>query len=133
MTKKESQDPRMPPDGAFPGPEVIRKLFDLSGKVALVTGAASGLGRQIALGLASFGADVAASDINLPGAEATAEAVREIGKKAHAIQVDVADWSQVQQMVKEVQDKLGRLDICFNVPGINIRKPALQLTPEEYG
>jgi NAD(P)-dependent dehydrogenase (short-subunit alcohol dehydrogenase family) len=133
MTEKESQDPRMPPDDAFPGPDVIRKLFDLSGKVALVTGAASGLGRQIALGLASFGADVAAADINLPGAEATAEAVGEIGKTAHAIQVDVGDWSQVKEMVQTVVDQYGRLDICFNVPGINVRKPALELSPEEYG
>lgn len=133
MTKEKSQDPRMPPDDAFPGPEVIRKLFDLSGKVALVTGAASGLGRQIALGLASFGADVAAADINLPGAEATAEAVRGIGKTARSIQVDVVDWSQVRKMVQDVQDNFGRLDICFNIPGINIRKPALELSPEEYG
>ncbi len=133
MTEKESRDPRMPPDDAFPGPEAVRKIFDLSGKVAIVTGAASGLGRQIALGMASFGADVAAADINLAGAEATAQAVEEIGKKARAIQVDVADWSQVQEMVRRVVDEYGRLDICFNVPGINIRKPALELSPEEYG
>jgi NAD(P)-dependent dehydrogenase (short-subunit alcohol dehydrogenase family) len=133
MTEKKNPDPRMPPDDAFPGPDVIRKLFDLSGKVALVTGAASGLGRQIALGLASFGADVAAADINLPGAEETAEAVGGIGRSPCAIRVDVADWSQVSQMVRKVVEQYGRLDICFNVPGINIRKPALELSPEEYG
>jgi NAD(P)-dependent dehydrogenase (short-subunit alcohol dehydrogenase family) len=115
MKEENNQDARMPSEDDFPGADAIRKLFDLSGKVALVTGAASGLGRQISLGLASYGA------------------VREIGKKARAMQVDVADWSQVEGMVQKVKEQYGRLDICFNIPGINIRKPVLELSPEEYG
>jgi NAD(P)-dependent dehydrogenase (short-subunit alcohol dehydrogenase family) len=132
MTGKKNWRAGMPSEDDFPGPDVIRRLFDLSGKVALVTGAASGLGRQIALGLASFGADVAAADIDLPGAEATAQAVGEIAGTACAIQVDVSDWSRVEQMIQKVLEQYGRLDICFNVPGINIRKPVLELSPEEY-
>ncbi len=132
MNKKNNPVVQMPSDDAFPGPDAIRQLFSLSGKVALVTGAASGLGRQISLGLASFGADVAASDINLPGAESTAEAVREIGGTGRAIQVDVTNASRVKEVVQEVLAQFGRFDICFNVPGINIRKPVLELSPEEY-
>lgn len=133
MTEKQSVDAGMPAEDDFPGPDVIRRLFDLSGRVALVTGAASGLGRQIALGLASFGADVAVADIDLPGAESTAEAVETMARTARAVQVDVSDWAQVERMVEEVLKQYGRLDICFNVPAINVRKPALELSPEEYG
>ncbi len=124
--------PGLPADDEFPGAAVVSKMFSLEGKVALVTGAASGLGRQIALGYASFGADVAVADINLEGAEATAAAIKEIGKRALPIKVDVRVWEEAKGMVEKAVAEFGRVDICFNIPGINIRKPALDLTAEEY-
>jgi NAD(P)-dependent dehydrogenase (short-subunit alcohol dehydrogenase family) len=107
-------------------------LFDLTGKVALVTGAASGLGRAIAIGLAQHGADVATADQNLPGAEETSKVIRGLGRRTIAIQVDVTDYGQVEAMVQQTESALGPPEIAFNVPGINIRKQALELTPEEF-
>ncbi len=124
--------PGLPDGDAFPGAEAARAIFNLEDKVAIVTGGASGLGRQIALGLASFGADIVVADINLEGAEATAAGVKEIGKKAIALQVDVGQWPAVEEMVEKSIKEFKQIDICFNIPGINIRKPVLELTPEEY-
>lgn len=123
----------IPASDEFPGPDVIRSLFDLHGRTALVSGAASGLGKQIALGLASFGADLVVADINLAGAEQTADRIQSAGRKAVPLKVDVTQWNDVSAMVDRTQDAFGRIDICFNTPGINIRKPALDLSPEEYG
>lgn len=107
-------------------------LFDLTGKTALVTGAASGLGRAIAIGLAVHGADVATADLNVKGAEATSEIISGLGRRTATIAVDVTDWTQVQKMVEQAISALGRIDIAFNVPGINVRKPALEMTPDEF-
>jgi NAD(P)-dependent dehydrogenase (short-subunit alcohol dehydrogenase family) len=110
----------------------IPSLFDLKGKTALVTGAASGLGRAIAIGLAAHGADVVTADLNLAGAEATAGVIRDLGRRTGAIAVDVRDWDQVAAMVEQAASTLGSIEIAFNVPGINVRKPALEITPEEF-
>jgi gluconate 5-dehydrogenase len=127
------KDPAViPTEDEFPGAGTVRMLFDLTDKIALVTGAAGGLGRQISLGLASFGADVAVADIDLKGAEDTAQEIRRLGKRGLAVQVDVAHWPQVERMVQETVGAFGTIDICFNIPGINIRKPVLELAPEEF-
>ncbi|MEW6333226.1 MAG: SDR family oxidoreductase [Thermodesulfobacteriota bacterium] len=133
MSTTQKQPDRIPANDDFPGPDAARKFFDLSDRIALVTGAASGLGRQIALGLASFGADLAVADINFAGAEETAGKVRALGKRAVPLQVDITKWDEAKGMVDKTLDAFGRIDICFNIPGINIRKPALDLSPEEYG
>ena len=110
----------------------LATLFDLGGRTALVTGAARGLGRAFAVGLARAGADVAAADVDRAGAERTAGEVRALGRRALALDVDVTDWTSVVAMVDAAAEGLGRVDIAFNVPGINVRKPALELTPEEF-
>src|SRR5215212_7885468 len=110
----------------------IPSLFDLSGKTALVTGGASGLGRAIAIGLAAHGADVVTADLNLEGASATSSIIRDLGRRSEALSVDVTDWTQVTTMVEQAVSALGRIDIAFNVPGINIRKLALEMTTEEF-
>jgi gluconate 5-dehydrogenase len=110
----------------------IPSLFDLKGKAALVTGAASGLGRAIAIGLAAHGADVVTADVNLEGARATSAVIDDLGRRTESLQVDVTNWEQVQVMVEQAVGVLGSIDIAFNVPGINIRKLALEMTPEEF-
>ena len=126
-------DPSADLPGALPADLArLETLFDLSGRTALVTGAGRGLGRAFAIGLARAGADVAAADVDREGAERTAEEVRRLGRRALALDVDVTDWSGVEAMARAAVDGLGRLDIAFNVPGINVRKPALELTPEEF-
>ena len=121
------------PDRGLPDDlAAVAGLFDLAGQRALVTGAASGLGRAFAVGLAQYGADVAVADLNLPGAEATAELVRGLGRRASAIEVDVTSWESTAAMVERTLADFGRIDVAFNVPGINYRKPALELTAEEF-
>ena len=91
---------------------------DLTGKVALVTGAASGIGAASALAFAAAGARVAACDRDLAGAEATAKLIAEAGGDAIAIGVDVTDADQTQAMVDRVVEAFGRLDCAHNNAGI---------------
>src|ERR671911_2529339 len=98
--------------------------FSLDGKVALVTGAARGLGQGIASGLAAAGADVAALD-SVSVAE-TGDLVRNEGSRFHAMNVDLleADAKLASEVVEECVSELGRLDILVNNAGIIRRAPA---------
>ena len=113
-------------------PDGVGKLFDLSGKVALVTGAASGLGKMIAYGLARYGADVVLADADLSGAQKTLKIIKNIGRNGLAVRVDVAKWAEVKGMAEEIMNAFNRIDISFNIPGINTRKLTLALSPEEF-
>ena len=88
----------------------------LSGRVALVTGAARGIGRAIALALAREGADIARTD--LLRAEDTARAVRVLGRRAIALRVDISRAAQTRRMVADTARRLGGLDILVNNAGI---------------
>jgi NAD(P)-dependent dehydrogenase (short-subunit alcohol dehydrogenase family) len=107
-------------------------LFDLQGKNAIVTGAGSGLGRAIAEGLAAHGAQVLATDIKGSAAEKTMERINYYGGKATALTVDITHESAVEQMVAQACALFPKIDIAFNIPGINLRKPVLELSAEEY-
>ena len=89
------------------------RLF--AGKTAIITGAASGIGEGTALAFASQGANVVCADINFFGAENTA---RQIGDRAIAVKVDVADMSSCQAMIDAAIEAFGSLDIIFNNAGI---------------
>ena len=93
-------------------------MADLTGKVALVTGAASGIGAASALAFAEAGARVAACDRDLGGAEGTAKLIREAGGEACAVAVDVTDAGQVEAMVQTVVATFGRLDCAHNNAGV---------------
>ncbi len=108
------------------------QLFDLSGRVALITGGGSGLGRAIGLGFAHFGADIAVADINRERAEKVAEEIRATGQRAEPLVVDVTDWDQVQAMASDAQGLFSQIDICVNSAGINVRKPILEMSPQEF-
>jgi NAD(P)-dependent dehydrogenase (short-subunit alcohol dehydrogenase family) len=96
----------------------LMDLFGLDGKVALVTGAGSGLGRQFSEAMAEAGADVACADINAEAARATAAVVQGLGRRGTAIGCDVTVEAEVEAMVRRTVEVLGRLDILFNNAGI---------------
>jgi NAD(P)-dependent dehydrogenase (short-subunit alcohol dehydrogenase family) len=110
----------------------MAQLFDLTGKVALVTGASRGLGRAIAGGLAEAGADLVITSRHLPDVERVASELAVGGRKVFALQVDVTRASEVDDAVARAIAAMGRLDILVNNAGINIRKPALELTEGDW-
>ena len=104
-------------------------MFDLTGKTAIVMGGASGLGRAIALGVAEFGANVAVLDVDEEG---TQEVAAYIGDAAIGVTADVTDADSLQAAREEILDTFGDYEILYNIPGINVRKPVLELTEEEW-
>lgn len=106
--------------------------LELQGKVALVTGAAQGIGRAIALLLAQKGADIVVSDINLEKAEEAAKEIEALGRRAMAIKVNVADANDVEHMVGTILEKFGQIDILVNNAGIARDKLILRMTEEDW-
>ena len=107
-------------------------MFDLKGRVAIVTGGNGGIGFGMARGLARAGAHVVIAARN---AEKSAGAVRElarVGGQGSAANVDVADEGSVTALMEEVKQRQGRLDILINNAGINIRKPVHELSLAEW-
>jgi 3-oxoacyl-[acyl-carrier protein] reductase len=89
----------------------------LEGKTAVITGAASGMGRASSILFAAEGAEVVAADLNLAGAEETVKAITDAGGKATAVKVDISDEAQVQSLVRTAIAKYGKIDILFCIAG----------------
>jgi len=104
----------------------------LNGKVALITGASKGLGKAMALALAGAGATVALVSRNLEQLNASARAVQDAGGKARVFQADVSLEDQVRRLQRDVAAALGRVDILINNAGINVRKPLVDFTLDEW-
>ena len=104
--------------------------FDLSGKVAVVTGANTGIGQGIALALAAAGADIAA--VGRTPAEETVEKARALGRRAEIISADLSTIEPVNRVVDEAVDKLGGLDILVNNAGIIRRADSLDFTEADW-
>jgi NAD(P)-dependent dehydrogenase (short-subunit alcohol dehydrogenase family) len=110
-------------------PDVVgRDLFDLTGRVAVVTGAASGLGHAIAAGMARYGATVIGADINDAGLEGTVDRIRRTGGTATGIHCDVSDEASVDALYARLDAEFGRVDILVNDAFV----PLTRETPEAY-
>jgi len=104
----------------------------LQEKTALITGAASGMGRAIASLFAEEGADVAISDVNLQGLQNTAETVRKKGHRVIAIKADVSEPAEVEDMVQRTIQELGGVQILVNDAGVGLGGPAEELPVETW-
>ena len=107
-------------------------LFDLTGKVAVVTGGAGGIGRAQALGLADAGADVVVASRKLGHLEDVAKEIKAKGRQSLAVTVDVADEKSVADMVDNVLKVFPRIDILVNAAGLAIRQPADTFPIDEW-
>ena len=107
-------------------------LFDLSGRVAIVTGTSRGLGQGFARALAQAGADLVLTSRNRDSlAEFEAE-IRALGRRTISLELDVRDRESIERMASAAQDAFGHLDILVNNAGCNVRKPALDVTWDDW-
>ena len=108
--------------------------YRLDGRSGIITGAANGIGRTLAVGLAEAGADIIVADLPVQraNAEETAEAVRRCGRKAMVVDMDVTDVSSIEAAVSSAVAEFGRVDFLVNNAGVNIRKPILEYTEDEW-
>jgi NAD(P)-dependent dehydrogenase (short-subunit alcohol dehydrogenase family) len=114
-------------------PELLgTKLFDLTGRVALVTGAGRGLGRTMALALAAAGADLALVSRTEPELRELAGEISGLGRSARAYRCDITGEGSVESCFAAVIGDFGKLDVLVNNAGINIRKPVLELEVAEF-
>ena len=110
----------------------VLDMFRLDGKVAIVTGASSGLGVAFAQALAEAGADVVLGARRLDRLEDTRALVEDAGRRAFAVQTDVAEPDDCQRLVDAAMLELGRVDVLVNNAGIGTAVPATRETPEEF-
>jgi 3-oxoacyl-[acyl-carrier protein] reductase len=101
-------------------------------KVALVTGAAQGIGREIALTFAREGADIAIGDVNLDKANQTKSEIESLGRQCMAIQLDVTDYVKVEETINKILDKFRKVDILVNNAGITKDNLLLRMSEAEW-
>jgi len=111
---------------------MTRELFDLSGKVAIVTGASRGLGRYMARALAGAGADVVVTSRDVARLEDVVAEVEALGRRALPVGLEVGELASIQKMVEDAHSHFGKVDILVNNAGCNIRKPALEVTWDDW-
>ncbi|GBD25908.1 Glucose 1-dehydrogenase [bacterium HR30] len=109
----------------------VRSLFDLSGKVALVTGGSRGLGREMVLAFAKAGADVVIASRKLDNCLRVAEQVEALGRRALAVACHVGRWDEVDHLVEAAYRKFGRVNILVNNAGMSPLYPSLEEVTEE--
>jgi gluconate 5-dehydrogenase len=109
-----------------------RNSFDLSGRVALVTGASRGLGRRFALALARAGADVILTARRLSSLEEPQKEIEALGRRAAALELEVTDYDSIRRMAASAAGAFDRIDILVNNAGCNVRRRALEVTWEDW-
>jgi len=109
-----------------------KDLFDLTNKIAIITGGGSGIGRRVAVAFAEYGAKSIIADIDQKAADLVASEINGMEGRAIAHRVDVTQPGEVQEMVNVAVDSFGRIDILFNNAGISIRGPAESFSLEDW-
>ena len=112
--------------------ESVRAAFDLTGRVALVTGGGSGIGRTTAEVLSGAGATVVCADLNAGGAEETARSIVDAGGRAEGAQVDVSERSALSDLVAQIVADHGGLHVMCNIAGIMIDSEIIDVDPDEF-
>ena len=107
-------------------------MFDLTDRVALVTGTAQGMGRAMALALAEAGAHVVLLDRNTVANEATAHTITQMGRRAIPMTCDLANLKHLDRVYAKIDKEFGRIDILGNVAGNGIQKAAEEINMEEF-
>jgi NAD(P)-dependent dehydrogenase (short-subunit alcohol dehydrogenase family) len=107
-------------------------LFDISGRVALITGASRGIGRAIASGFAAAGASIALCSRTEADLRQAADELRAQGARAEAFAADASRVAEIQRLVRDVLTRMGQIDILVNVAGGNRRGPSTQITEEDW-
>jgi NAD(P)-dependent dehydrogenase (short-subunit alcohol dehydrogenase family) len=108
------------------------KQLDLSGKVAVVVGGSSGIGRTLALGLAQAGADVVASARRMELVKTLADEIESLGRRSLRVTCDVADRNSLDKLLKSCLEAFGQVDIMVNAAGITKRAPTLEFSEEDW-
>lgn len=110
----------------------MSRLFDLSGRVAIVTGTSRGLGQYMGRALARAGADLVITSRNKDSLYAFADEIKALGRQAVPLELDVRDYSSIQRMVEAAHQACGKIDILVNNAGCNVRKPAVEITWDDW-
>ncbi|MBN6189147.1 SDR family oxidoreductase [Aneurinibacillus sp. BA2021] len=110
----------------------MKKLFDLTGKTAIITGGGRGLGKQIAFALAEAGARVVLCSRKLDACQAASEELQKMGRQALALACDVTQPADIEHVVKETVTRFGTIDILVNNSGISWVAPALELAADKW-
>src|SRR5438552_11521828 len=106
--------------------------FDLTGKVALVTGASRGLGQTFARALARAGADLVITSRDPDTLKTFQKEIEALGRNAMAVMLDVTDYDSIQSTAQAAAARYGKIDILVNNAGCNVRKPALEVTWDDW-
>jgi len=107
-------------------------LFDLSGRFAIITGTSRGLGQTFARALARAGADLVLTSRNRSSLATFEAEIKSLGRRTLSLDLDVRDHTSIERMVSSAEDAFGHLDILVNNAGCNIRKPALDVTWDDW-
>lgn len=108
------------------------RLFDLSGRVAIVTGTSRGLGQYMARALAKAGADLVLTSRTRESLQAFESEVKALGRRVVSLELDVRTQDSIERMAAEAEKAFGHLDILVNNAGCNVRKPALDVTWDDW-
>jgi NAD(P)-dependent dehydrogenase (short-subunit alcohol dehydrogenase family) len=110
----------------------VSQLFDLTGRVALVTGTSRGLGQYMGRALARAGADLVITSRKIGDLEPFRAEVESLGRKAFPVELDVRNYSSIQNAVSAAISHYGKIDILVNNAGLNVRKPAVDITWDDW-